>query len=396
MADVLSQREVEELLATMTGGDLSDADSAVPDRRAGSAPVPTAQAKKVDSKVILPLHKRRRAEAGQALGDPRYANFGHGGLVSYEPYDFRRPDKLSKENLRSLQMLHESFANYFASSLAGYLRAQVDVEVVSVEQLRYDEYIKAISSSLLNVLNISPLNGQSIFEIDFGILFSMIDRLLGGSGHSVQIGRDLTDIEKVLSENIVHLALTDLRMSWENIQPLEIDVASMDTSTQFVQIVPGNDTVVLIIFEVQMGDIHGAMSMCIPYLLIKPILGKLSAQRWLTNANKKPSPLHSSGLAERLRTTSVPCTAVIGTVDMTVDAVADLAVGQILPMRLASQSERHQTGDAAPRQIGAVDLMIGDQVKFRGKTGLRGKRLAVQIEQVVSQSPDLIFHKEVT
>lgn len=392
MADVLSQNEIEALLASMTAVEDKEEVSPAVEGRVPS-PVATMAPRKAEGKVILPLHKRRRAEAGQALGDPRFNSFGH-GPVSFEAYDFRRPDKLSKENLRSLQMLHESFANYFASSLSGYLRAQVELEVVSVEQVRYDEYIKSISASLLNVLNVSPLNGQAIFEVDFGMLFSMLDRLLGGTGNAGKIGRDLTDIEKVLAENITHLALNDMKMAWENVQPLELEVASMDTSSQFVQIVPGNDTVVLILLEMQMGEHRGAMSVCIPYLLIKPILGKLSAQRWLSNANKKPSPLFAAGLADRLRTTRVPCVARLGTLDMTVKSLAALKVGEVLPMQVPAVPDDEE--GAGKGRIGSVDLLIGGQIKFRGKTGLRGKRLAVQIEQVVAAPRDLVSHKEST
>lgn len=344
-----------------------------------------AKARTAQGNVILPLSKRRRALAGQALSGPAGS-----GPVSYEPYDFRRPDKLSKEHLRSLQMLHESFCNYFASALAGYLRAPVQIEVVSVDQLPYDEYTKSVSASLLNVLNVSPLSGQAIFEIDFGILFSMIDRLLGGTGAAGKIVRDLTDIERVLAENMVGLALAEMKAAWGTINPLEFEVDSMETSTQFVQIVPGNDTVVLILFELHMGDHHGAMSLCLPYLLIKPILSKLSAQRWLSNTSKKPSPLFAAGLADRLRTTRVPCVARLGTVDLSVEGAAALQVGQILPMRVSDDADTGQTG-----RIGQVDLMIGSQVKFRGRTGLRGKNLAVQIEQVVTPPPDLVSHKEV-
>jgi flagellar motor switch protein FliM len=393
LADVLSQNEIEALLASMTATDEKPEDAPVPEgRRANPSPA-SAMPRKTEGKIILPLHKRRRAEAGLAIGDPRFASLGH-GTISYEAYDFRRPDKLSKENLRSLQMLHETFSNHLASSLSGYLRAQVELEVVSVEQVRYEEYIKSMSVSLLNVLNVSPLNGQAILEVDFEMLFSMLDRLLGGTGNAGKIGRDLTDIEKLLSENIVQLALNDMKMAWDNIHPLDFEVASMDTSSQFVQIVPGNDTVVLVLMEMTMGDHRGAMSMCIPYLLIKPILSKLSAQRWLTNTSKKPSPLHAAGLADRLRTTRVPCIARLGTTDLTVDEITALHVGQILSMSVPLSSQE-QDGDGKGR-IGMVDVLIGDHVKFRGKTGLRGKNLAVQIEQVVTPQPDLVSHKETT
>ncbi len=386
MPAVLSQSDIEALLKEMTGGDDDAASPAETDPAQGAGGSLPRTAGPAGGQVILPLHKRRRAQAEQLLRRGSAAE-----MPSTEPYDFRRPDKLSKENLRSLEMLHDTFANHYSSSLASYLRTQVQIEPVSVEQLRYDEYIKSISSSLLNVLNVQPLQGQAIFEMEFGILFSMLDRLLGGSGAAGLIARDLTDIERALAENLVELALLDMKLAWKPVSPLTFDVASMDTSAQFMQIAPGSDTVVLIMFEIAMGEHTGRMSMCIPYLLLKPILGRLSTQRWLSSAIKKPSSLHAAGLAQRLRTTKVPCVARLGTAHISVADLVALEVGQTLPMTTGDASE----DGAQSGRIGMVDLMIGGQVKFRGRTGLRGKKLAVQIEQIVAAPLDLVSHKEV-
>jgi flagellar motor switch protein FliM len=388
VVDVLSQSEIEALLSSMTAAEEEAAPApAVEERTAVAAPSGTGNARPAPGRVYLPLHKRRRAAAGAALGDPRYSH-AHSGLLSYEAYDFRRPDKLSKEHLRSLQLLHESFGNYFASSLSGYLRAQVQIEVVSVEPVPYDEYMKSISASLLNILNVRPLSGQAIFELDFGILFTMLDRLLGGTGAAGKIVRDLTDIERSLAGNIVFLALKDLRTAWDNVHPLEFEVEATETSSQFVQIVPGNDTVVLVLFEVHMGDFQGAMTVCVPYLLIKPILSKLSAQRWLASAIKRPSALYASQLADRLRTSRVPCVARLGTTSLSVDDVAALEVGQVVPIRVPAQAEE-KSG-----RLGTVDLVIGGQVKFRGRTGLRGNNLAVQVEEITAPPLELVTHKD--
>ncbi len=385
MVDVLSQSEIEALLASMA----TPEEEAAPDPEAEGRPAVAAPAggRGAPGRVVLPLHRRRRAAAGAALGDPRYAHT-QSGLLSYEAYDFRRPDKLSKEHLRSLQLLHESFGNYLASSLSGYLRSQVQINVVSVEPVPYDEYMRSISASLLSILNVSPLSGQAILEMDFGILFSMLDRLLGGTGAAGKIVRDLTDIERSLAGNITYLALKDLKTAWDNIHPLEFEVDSTETSSQFIQIVPGNDTVVLVLFEVHMGDYQGAMTVCVPYLLIKPILSKLSAQRWLASANKRPSALYTAQLAERLRTSRVPCVARLGTTSITVDDLAALEVGQVLPIQVPAQA------DETPGSLGTVDLVIGGQVKFRGRTGLRGKNLAVQVEEVTSPPLELVTHKD--
>jgi flagellar motor switch protein FliM len=385
VVDVLSQSEIESLLASMTTEEAPPI-PAEQERMVVAAPAGET-ARTEPGRVYLPLHKRRRAAAGAALGDPRYSHL-HSGLLSYEAYDFRRPDKLSKEHLRSLQLLHESFGNYFGSSLSGYLRSQVKIEVVSVEAVPYDEYTKSISASLLNILNVTPLSGQAIFELDFGILFSMLDRLLGGTGASGKVVRDLTDIERSLAANIVFLALKDLKMAWENINPLEFEVEATETSSQFVQIVPGNDTVVLVLFEVCMGEHQGAMTVCVPYLLIKPILSKLSAQRWLASATKRPSALYAEQLAERLRTSRVPCIARLGVTTLTVKDMVGLEIGQIVPIQVPTQSEEK------PGKLGTVDLVIGGQVKFRGRTGLRGKNLAVQVEEITAPPLELITHKD--
>jgi len=183
VAEALSQSEIEALLASMavTEDDPAANPAAVPPRTvsetvSGSAP----QMFMAEGLVFLPLHKRRRAAAGQALAAARFPFAAP--AAAYESYDFRRPDKLSKDQMRSLQMLHENFAGYFVTSLSAYLRAQVQVSLVSVEQVPYDEYIKTVSESLLNILTVDALAGQSILEVDFAILFSMLDRLLGERG----------------------------------------------------------------------------------------------------------------------------------------------------------------------------------------------------------------------
>ena len=393
MADVLSQSEIESLLASMATVEEEPATAeAVEQRRAvlGAAAAVAPQTRMAEGRVFLPLHKRRRAAAGRALALSQHR--GGPPTASYEPYDFRRPDKLSKDHLRSLQMLHENFVVYFVSSLAGYLRAQVEVALVSVEQVPYDEYIKTVSSSLLNILTVDALAGQAIFEMDFGIFFSMLDRLLGGKGASGKIVRDLTDIEKVLAGNIVELALSDLKTAWETVLPLEFVVESVESSPQFVQIVPGNDTVVLVLFEVRMGEFKGAMSLCIPYLLIKPILNRLSAQRWFATDRKKNSAAHGRLLAQRLNTTAVPCVARLGVASLTVADLVALEVGQVVPMRVCQAEE--VSGPAPKGRLGTVDLLVGAQVKFRGRTGLRGRNHAVQIEQVVGPPLELVAHRE--
>lgn len=315
-------------------------------------------------------------------------------MVSYEPYDFRRSDKLSKDHVRTLQVIHETFSRLFTSSLSGYLRATVQIELVSIEQMPYEEYVRSISASLINILNVSQLSGQMMLEMDLRILFAMIDRLLGGAGEGVfKAGKDLTDVEKVLGGNITRRALDDLESSWIDILPLDFTVASVETSAQFVQIVPGNDTIVLVLFDIRLGDEQGTMSLSIPYMLLKPVAQRLHTQHWFANTRKIGAGL-APQMAARLREmTQVECSARLGTSQATVDAIANLRVGEILPLKIADQGEEGEGG--AKAGLANVDVMVADKPKFRGHIGLRGgKRLAVQIDDFIPMPPTLQVHKE--
>ncbi|HEX5322525.1 MAG TPA: flagellar motor switch protein FliM, partial [Capsulimonadaceae bacterium] len=343
--------------------------------------------RRASGSVFVPLSKRRVLEVT-----------GHApGADACELYDFRRPDKISKDQQRTLQVLHEAFARVFASTISGYLRTQVQIELVSIEQLPYEEYIRSISASLVNILNVSPLTGQMIYEVDLRILFVMLDRLLGGTGEGgLKLGKDITDIEKVLADTIMRRALKDLGSAWENVVPLEFETVSVETNAQFVQIVPNNDTVILVLFEVHLGEHQGAMSLCIPYVLIKPIVQKLNAQRWFAMGVRKATPQMAKQMAIRLReTTRVPCVARLGTSHITVGKLDRLVVGDVVPLTIPLSMRGVPTEEDDAPHLGRAEVVIGNQPKFRGRIGVcRGNRLAIQIEEVVSPPPQLVSHKE--
>ena len=205
MADILSQAEIEALLASLS----SDGDD-------GMMPAPAAPS--APSKG-----------GGGGGGAPKREPSGFGGfspggakrdsrtMMAYEVYDFRRPDKFAKDQLRTMQMLHETFARLFASSLSAYLRVPVHVDLVSVEQLPYDEYMRSLTNSIINVFSMAPLSGQALLELEFNVVLSMIDRLLGGPGSMTKGSATLTDIEKALAESIINRALKDFHTAWEGI-----------------------------------------------------------------------------------------------------------------------------------------------------------------------------------
>jgi flagellar motor switch protein FliM len=387
MADVLSQSEIESLLGDMVAAapaepsksdELIDIGDTSLKQMGGSSTLRAA-----DNKLILPLSRRRHA-----------ALTGRDLSLAYEPYDFRCGDKLSKEHVRTLQVIHENFARLFTSSISAYLRSTIQIDLISIEQVPYEEYIRSVSDSLINVLNVAPVSGQAMLEVDLRMLFAILDRLLGGIGEGhVKPGKDLTDVEKVLAKGVIRRALSELAAAWHDVVELEFSVASVETSAQFIQIVPPNDTVVLMLFDIILGDQQGAMSLSIPYMLLKPIAARLDATHWFAST-KRTSHTLAPKMAERLREeTKVPCIARIGTSGISVQTLANLQVGQIMPLNVAGGNSSERTGGVS--SLACVDLLIGKSPKFRGHIGLRGgKRLAVQIDEVLKKPPVLEVHKE--
>ena len=351
MAEILSQAEIEALLASLT----SDA----ADTGGGGASAPAAPASR---------EPVRGGGGGGASVAAAPSKREARGPVAYEMYDFRRPDKFAKDQLRTLQMLHETFARLFASSLSAYLRVPVHVDLVSVEQIPYDEYMRSLTNSIINVFSMSPLAGQAILEVEFNIVLSMIDRLLGGPGSMVKSGTALTDIEKALTESIINRALQDFHSAWEGIAQFTPKRETMETQAQFVQIVPPNDVVVSILLEIKVGEMRGAMSICIPYLLLKPITTKLSAQRWFSSNVKKNTGKYAAVLARRLEKTHIGCTVRLGSASVSVEELLRLQVGDVVTL------DRRQDEE--------VEVLIDNQLKFHAHPGIRGKKLAVHISRI--------------
>jgi flagellar motor switch protein FliM len=290
--------------------------------------------------------------------------------VPYEVYDFRRPDKFSRDQLRTLQMLHETFARLAGSGLSAYLRAPVSIDLVSVEQVPYEEYLRSITSSVFTVISLPPLSGQAVLEIEFGLIFSIIDRILGGPGRSIT-RNNLTDIERPLVRQTLERVFQALKSSWEGVVIVNPGIEGMETSAQFVQIAPPNDIVVTILFEVKIGDQRGAMSLCIPYLVLKPITTKLSAQRWFVSNARKHSPTARRQLSAQVRNAKVECTIELGRTKISSEEFLKLKPGDLL--RLNSATDK------------PIRMLIGTVPKFEGRPALNGKKICFSVSDLIEE-----------
>jgi flagellar motor switch protein FliM len=287
-------------------------------------------------------------------------------------YDFRRPDKFSKDQIRTLYMLHENFARLLNTYLSGHLRAMVQVNVASVDQLTYEEFIRSLPNpSVISIIDMQPLKGNAILEINPSVVFATIDRLFGGSGQVATKARPLTDIEENIVRRVMTKTLDCLSEAWKQVLPIQPTLDTIETNPQFTQIVPPNDMVVLVTLQAKVGQGEGFINLCIPYLVLEPIMSKLSTTYWVAGNTKGSSVQHMQSLKKRVEKITVPIVVEIGETVVTVQELLDLRLGDVLHLDTKIDE--------------AMQIVIGSHKKFLCKPGVLGSKLAVQITSVVEE-----------
>lgn len=281
-------------------------------------------------------------------------------------YDFKRPDKFSKDHIRTLQMINESFARLVTTSLSSQLRTMVHVHVASVDQLTYEEFMKSIPNpTTIAIASMAPLEGNCVLEIDPSIAFTIIDRLFGGKGWSSNLSRELTDIEQSVVERIVHRMLQNMGTAWENVIQLQLKLEKIECNPQFVQIVPPNDMVVLITLETKVGEVEGMTNLCIPYIVLEPIINKLSAQFWYAAVRRHTSKEHQKRMRTRMTEVEVPLVVEVGTTHASFRDLLELTKGDVLKL-----DQRFGT---------PMKVQVNGEYKFTGVPGLSGSKKALKV-----------------
>jgi len=282
-------------------------------------------------------------------------------------YDFKRPDKFSKEQIRTVQNMHETFARLTTTTLSASMRALVHVHVASVDQLTYEEFIRSIPTpTTLAVVSMDPLKGQAILEIDPSVTFTIIDRLFGGSGEGAKLNRELTDIEHSVMEGIIVRILGNMREAWTQVIDLRPRLSQIETNPQFAQIVPPSEMVVLVTLETKVGEVEGMMNLCIPYMTIEPIVSKLSAQFWYFSVRRGATTENLNILKEKLSSVEIPVIAEVGHISISVRDVLALRRGDVIRLYSVHVDD-------------PMALNVGNKKKFLCRPGVIGKKMAVQI-----------------
>jgi flagellar motor switch protein FliM len=292
-------------------------------------------------------------------------------------YDFKRPERVSKDQMRALEGLHEGFARNLGAALSGYLRTIIEVAVAHIEQLTYSEFIHSLPNpTCFNLLKSEQLDGQLCLEISPLIIYPIIDRLLGGSNADLFIPqRPLTQIEQRLVQRITDRATHHLSEAWSNVTPTQTQfkVEDFESNPQLVQIVPPNETVVVVGFELKMGNRAGTMSLCIPYNVIEPIMSMLSAQSWVSYQRKGGQDDHLRKLTRNVGNAPVELRVVLARTSISMNDLLALQVGDIIT------TDKDAASDAV--------VQVEGRTKFYCSVGqFRGGR-AVKITRAFQQYP---------
>ncbi len=291
-------------------------------------------------------------------------------------YDFKRPDKFSKDQIRTLNMLHESFARLLNTYLSTHLRTLVNVEVASVEQLTYQEFVQSLSNpSVIGVLAVPPLKGNVIMEINTGISFAIIDRVFGGKGENSIKPRVLTEIEEAVMRRTFGKAMEHFKEAWVNVVSMEPKLEVMEANPQFVQIVPPSDMVVIITLQMKIGDVEGFMNICIPYLVLEPIMSKLTTTFWVASSvSKEDHPEQVEILQKKIERTNVPLIVELGSINVSIREFLTLGFGDVLQLDTKVKDE--------------LKCKIGKKPKFYCRPGTSGKHAAVQITRIATEGDE--------
>ncbi|MDA3130605.1 flagellar motor switch protein FliM [Aliibacillus thermotolerans] len=325
MADVLSQGEIDSLLSALSTGEM-DAD----------------ELKKEESERKI------------------------------KTYDFKRALRFSKDQVRSLTRIHENFARLLTTTFSAQLRTFVQMNVASVDQIPYEEFIRSIPKmTLLNVFEAHPLEGRLLIEVNPNIGYAMLDRLLGGKGTGMNKVENLTEIETKLITQLFHRMLETFQTAWESMIEIDPVMADLEVNPQFLQMVSPNETVVVISLSTTIGEASGMINVCLPHVVLEEILPKLTMHHWMQTKKKERKEGEVEALKQTLKSTQVALKVILGHSQITVEELLHLQRGDVI--------ELDQNIDQP------LVIYAGGEPKFYGQPGQRKQRMAVQVTEVLEE-----------
>ena len=298
--------------------------------------------------------------------------------IEIRAYDFKRPERISKDQMRALQTLHEGFARSFGAQLSGFLRTIVEFKIANAEQMTYSEFIGSLPNpTAFTLVQAAPLEGQFCIEMSPLIIYPIIDRLLGGNNRELSIPkRPMTLIEARLVNRILELGMNALTEAWSGVKAIDFEIDSMESNPHLVQIVPPNEVVVVIGFEIRLGSRAGTMSLCMPYNAIEGVMDDLSAENWLVAGRHESETAAEQAIVERLNHSTLQMEATLAETSITLAELGKLEVGDvILTNRSASEP---------------ITVTVEGQPKFEASMGQHRGQRAIRIESTAGEKVDVM------
>jgi len=329
LGDILSQTEIDDLLAQLNAGEINASE---------------LKSNKIEKKVKV--------------------------------HDFKRPSKFAKDHLRTLQIIQENYARLITNFLSGYLRTLVQIDVTSMEAVQFSEFTNSIANpAVLAIINFNPLPGNVIMDLSPSLAYALIERMLGGKGGGkIDKIRSFTEIEIAILMRILSQMLTYMREPWENVVDVKPTLNAIETNAQFVQIINPTEMVALATFHVKVGEVEGLMNLCLPHTVLEPVMDKLSTKIWFSMIEKGIDEETKSSLEKKVAETEVPIIAVLGKATLTVSEFLELQAGDVL------QLDTSVDGD--------VQVMVGSLHKFNGKPGVKNKKAAIKVTEVIRREDE--------
>ena len=291
-------------------------------------------------------------------------------------YDFKRPNRVSKEQLRAFRGVHDKMARSLASQISSIMRSIVEIQLHSVDQMTYGEFLMSLPNpTSFNVFSIKPLEGSGVVEINPSIAFPMLDRLLGGKGEPFDANREFSDIELSLFETILRVTMSTLKEAWGPVMDVFPVVESKESSPNIVQIVAQNEIVVMVVMEIIIGHSSGMMNICYPVISLEPVLPKLASRDLMLNETSSKKSRNTE-LKILLGGANINVEANLGDAELSMGSLLDLEVGNIIRLSSAAND--------------IVNVSVDGKERFKAEVGIKRLRKSIKITEVIDNEHDSV------
>ncbi|QHS22256.1 flagellar motor switch protein FliM [Virgibacillus sp. MSP4-1] len=291
-------------------------------------------------------------------------------------YDFKRALRFSKDQIRGITRIHENYARLLTTFLSTQLRTYSSVSVASVDQIPYEEFIRSIpKQTILNIFSLAPLEGRILMEVNPNIAYAILDRVLGGKGVSFNKVENLTEIETKIMSAFFEKTIGTLREAWSSLMDIDPFLEDFEINPQFLQMVSPNETVVVISLNTSIGESSGMINICIPHIVLEPIISKLSVHYWMQNQASNAKPEDAKKISKQIKMAKVDVKAVLGESSITIDEFLQLKENDVIQLEQSIEEP--------------LTVYVHQEPKFQAQPGKRKNNLAVQILNEINRGDEL-------